>query len=208
MARRWLSGIGFVEESTYIPTLPSPATRSYNVLPNPATYSPIQGGGMFTVPDEDGELPVPVSRGISDIRDWNESRFGISAERLRNCILYQLDRSKDSWFRERLSVSSMNTENFVKKLDRDTPSEWTPNTYGAVPFIPDDLVEYLMKGPGINEPITGWTSAQEKWAAIKRSWYGIGWESKPDPSLNFEEWFTFYQNKIMGINPVSDDDDE
>jgi len=68
---------------------------------------------------------------FKDIREWDEDKFNIPAERLKNCIIYQLDYSKDLWYRQTgISLASMDKENFVKKLDRETPPGWTPESHG------------------------------------------------------------------------------
>ncbi len=72
---------------------------------------------------------------LSGIRNWQEditlaSGRTIKAERIRNCIIYQLDIRKDPWYSMRL------TRGFVKakaeKLDEDTP---------------EDVVDYVGKNP-------------------------------------------------------------
>ena len=70
---------------------------------------------------------------LADIRDWNEYRFGISGERLQNCILYQLDHSTNDWYRKKaeITLSKMNKEGFVAKLNADTPLGWTPESVSA-----------------------------------------------------------------------------
>jgi hypothetical protein len=71
--------------------------------------------------------------GLADIRDWNEDRFGISGERLRNCILYQLDHSPNDWYRKKadITLSKMSKEGFVAKLNADTKLGWTPENASA-----------------------------------------------------------------------------
>ena len=56
--------------------------------------------------DEKGcrcKAPVTVAVATStltDIRDWNEPRSGVSGERLRNCIIYALDHTKNDYYRK------------------------------------------------------------------------------------------------------------
>ncbi len=127
--------------------------------------------------------------------------FGIPGYRLRNCILYQLDHAKNPWYRESgISIASMGRENFVKKLNADTPVGWTPdaNTKRPVKPLPDSIAAWLMMGPGVNAPAGGFTTAREKLNAIKRSWYGYNsdWESQPDPDIEWEARFDEYQKSV------------
>jgi hypothetical protein len=65
------------------------------------------------------ELPKTKLKGL---RDWIEEVGGFSAERIRDCIIYQLDVKKNSWYIRNL------TKNFifqnVAKLDADTPPDY------------------------------------------------------------------------------------
>ena len=54
---------------------------------------------------------------------WNEDKHGFSAERIRNCIQFQLEQKKDRWF-STISPSCLDSENYVVKLDRETPPDW------------------------------------------------------------------------------------
>jgi hypothetical protein len=68
---------------------------------------------------------------LDDIRDWDEPRFNISGERLRNCIIYQLDHAKDDYFRKsEITLASMNREKFINLLNENTPTGWNPETRG------------------------------------------------------------------------------
>jgi hypothetical protein len=64
-----------------------------------------------------------------NIRDWpeTEDRFGISGTRLRNCIRYQLDVTSEGWYRDKAypTVTKLNSEKYVTKLNADTPAGWT-----------------------------------------------------------------------------------
>lgn len=79
------------------------------------------------VATEPATPPLPQIE-LDDIRDWQEDKFGISGERLRNCIVYQLDFSRNDWYRTaaEITISKMNSQKFVSKLDADTPPKWTP----------------------------------------------------------------------------------
>lgn len=66
---------------------------------------------------------------LSDMREWPiaEERFGVSGDRLRNCLVFCIDHRKDSYYRDNPpTVASMNREKFVRNLDKDTPPGWTP----------------------------------------------------------------------------------
>jgi hypothetical protein len=68
---------------------------------------------------------------MEDIRDWNEDRFGVNGERLRRCIVYQLDFAKNDWYRkDGINLASMNREKFIAKLNGDTPVGWSPESHG------------------------------------------------------------------------------
>lgn len=68
---------------------------------------------------------------LEDIRDWDEDRFNIPAERLRNCIVYQLDYAKDGYFRKsEITPASMDREKFIALLHGNTPPGWSPETHG------------------------------------------------------------------------------
>src|ERR1700739_2387868 len=140
----------------------------------------------------------PVRRGLDNIRDWSEEKFNIPGERLRNCIIYQLDYAKNAWYRESgISIASMGRENFVRKLNADTPVGWTPGTDSSrkrigSPF-PYNFTAWLMLGPGVNAPVGGFTTWQDKLNAIRRSWYGLDWESQPVPEGEWEERFNEYR---------------
>lgn len=72
-------------------------------------------------PEEPARL-VPVN-----IRDWPTTAFGVSAERLRNCLTFVLDFREDDYYRRNPpTVASMSREAFVRKLVQDTPPNWTP----------------------------------------------------------------------------------
>jgi hypothetical protein len=175
---------------------------TYNVfVPTPANAPAAKAVKPRAEKAENPVVSPKSTGGMGDIREWDEERFGVSAERLRNCIVYQLDHSDDDWFDGKITRSSMNREGFVRKLDEDTPVGWTPDYRGRVLPMPLLLAEKLMKGPGVNEPVEGWTSAKQKWGAIKRSWYGAGWEAQPDPDIPLDSYFSFYQDNL-GISKV------
>jgi hypothetical protein len=78
---------------------------------------------------------VKPTRPLNDIREWpcGEDRFGISGQRIRNCIIYQLDVLKSPWYLDKAypTVSKLNSEVYVTKLNADTPAGWTPEKTDA-----------------------------------------------------------------------------
>jgi hypothetical protein len=60
---------------------------------------------------------------FAGIRNWTESVNGISAERIRDCIIFLLDVQRDPWY-----VNNCNNRAFVKrfvhKMDEQTPEDY------------------------------------------------------------------------------------
>jgi len=84
--------------------------------------SPVTGEKTKTTPAPD------APSALADIREWNEDRCGVPAERLRNCIVYQLDHAKDAYIRNSgITPASMEHANFIKLLTDCTPLGWSPN---------------------------------------------------------------------------------
>jgi hypothetical protein len=79
------------------------------------------------------ESTAPPAIELTDIRLWPTDEFGISAERLRNCIRYQLDFADNDWYRTKAPItpSKMKSKKFVTKLNDDTLPGWTPETHGT-----------------------------------------------------------------------------
>lgn len=74
--------------------------------------------------------PATPVKQLGDIRDWDEDRFGIPADRLRNCIIYQLDYAKDDYFRKsEITPASMERSKFITVLNDNTPAGWTPEKH-------------------------------------------------------------------------------
>ncbi len=48
-----------------------------------------------------------------------------------------------------------------------------------------DVASWLMLGPGVNQPLDGWTSARQKLDSIKFAWYGKDHANFDDPDI---EW--------------------
>jgi len=92
---------------------------------------------------------------LQDIRNWpdSESRFSVPGSRLRNCLRFQLDHSSDDWYRTKAfpNLTRMNSENYVRKLDADTPPGWSPeklkiDNEAAQAKLQDDLGGYETRG--------------------------------------------------------------
>ena len=85
----------------------------------------------------DPATPATPVKLLGDIRDWDEEKSGIPAERLRNCIVYQLDYAKDDYFRKsEITPASMERSKFITLLNDNTPAGWTPeknSTYTRKP---------------------------------------------------------------------------
>ena len=62
---------------------------------------------------------------LTDLRQWNEDRFGFSAARLRNCLIYVLDHC--DWWTSEITEASMKNQKFITKLNEVTPPGWEPN---------------------------------------------------------------------------------
>jgi hypothetical protein len=79
-----------------------------------------------------GSVVVPESMELDNIRNWREEVDGISAERLRNCIIYQLDYAKNSFYRTALTVGYLKRVRRdigvtgARRLHEDTPPGWMP----------------------------------------------------------------------------------
>jgi hypothetical protein len=88
----------------------------------------------FAAPAKVGKAPGPQ---LNDIREWpdSESRFGISGQRIRNCIIYQLDVLKSPWYSDKAfpTINKLDSEGYVNKLNADTPVGWTPASAKKVP---------------------------------------------------------------------------
>jgi hypothetical protein len=71
--------------------------------------------------------PTTSTEELTDIRLWDKSKFGISAKRLRNCLIYVLDYYPDDYFRnDPPTIGSMENEKFVALLNKRTPPGWEP----------------------------------------------------------------------------------
>lgn len=77
-----------------------------------------------------GALPAsgdPAMTAPTDPRQWNREVAGISADRIRSCVKYQLDHNRNPWYIAHISVATLAKGGFVRKLDADTPPDWSPD---------------------------------------------------------------------------------
>lgn len=88
-----------------------------------------RGKAKIEVKTVSGKVEVPAAdsklKPLRDVREWNEEVDGVSAERLRNCIIFQLDVKKSNWYRMNITPSFIRRN--AKKLDDETPIGWTTN---------------------------------------------------------------------------------
>jgi hypothetical protein len=102
-------------------TLPSVPMEGGTGKTEPVTLAP-----LVSLPSQDESVPV-TSEGLTDIRQWNTQAFGVSAERLRNCLTFVLDFYENDYYRRNPpTVASMGREKFIRLLDQNTPVGWTP----------------------------------------------------------------------------------
>lgn len=116
------------QSSSYTPS-PVPSSVTETDKNNPAPHQ--ESVPPQSESDVQGSAPA-APPALPDIREWSEDAFGVSAERLRNCIVYVLDYRKDDWYRrDGVTPTSMSREKFVRKLNADTPPGWTPAAANA-----------------------------------------------------------------------------
>jgi hypothetical protein len=90
-----------------------------------------------------GESPALKETGVAvpaDPRQWNRDVAGISADRIRNCVKCQLDHNRNRWYIANISVATLAKESFVRKLNVDTPPDWSPEkskSSSQTPLSPD-----------------------------------------------------------------------
>lgn len=123
------------EQREYMKQNPSATLPSRPKPTCTAKAKPVQSASQTTTMSEPVQTSTPATTSapvsnLKDIRDWSEERFGVSGERLRNCIIYQLDHSPNDWYRTQAVITprKMESEKFVLKLDADTPVGWTPTS--------------------------------------------------------------------------------
>jgi hypothetical protein len=82
-------------------------------------------GAILPTPDLNPAPASTPSIELTDLRQWNEDRFGFSATRLRNCLIYVLDHC--DWWTSEITLASMERESLVRKLNEVTPLDWKPD---------------------------------------------------------------------------------
>jgi hypothetical protein len=84
--------------------------------------------------------------GLLGIRRWVEPVGRISGDRLRNCIIYQLDEKKDPWYISRMTKGFVRAK--AEKLDADTPDDyvWEKNPLFKMRKVRDGDSEYMVWG--------------------------------------------------------------
>ncbi len=115
---------------------------------------PAHGNGAAAQNPPKSPAPNPLDN-LTDMRQWPESegRFGLDGTRLRNCLIHVLDHRKDNWYRDNPpTLDSMNHENFVRKLNRDTLPGWTPNwsEKNPQPKKTEGLLNYKLDKPNFD----------------------------------------------------------
>jgi hypothetical protein len=103
---------------------------------------------------------TPPTEGLTDIRQWNKTVPGISAERLRNCLSYVLDTdenghyfsSNDYYRRNPPTIASMGRKKFITMLNENTPVGWTPDRTEKKPESKktDGLLNYKLDKPNFD----------------------------------------------------------
>ncbi len=124
------------KQTTTVPpsagSCPPPANLSVEENGN-TTPAVVEVEGEFSSTcGDDGEADNSSSQvESSDPREWSRDAFGVSAERIRSCVAYQLDFKKNSWYLVNLTATSLTRPGMVKKLDNDTPKGWRPGASTA-----------------------------------------------------------------------------
>ena len=132
------------DDAATLPSVPTEGGTGKTEPGEPVTLAP-----LVSLPAQDESLPVTPTphaatpqtsvaptEGLTDIGQWNTQAFGVSAERLRNCLIYVLDTDEnghhyynnDYYRRNPPTVASMGREKFVCLLDKNTPQGWTPHS--------------------------------------------------------------------------------
>jgi hypothetical protein len=128
-------------------TLPDPdRERPCSTLSEPEATPPLP-----EVPAQEPEQPAPADRvkteppSSPDPRHWNRDVAGITAERIRHCVAYQLDSKKNKWYLSNLTTAALGRDAFIAKLDADTPQGWTPDKAKPTTetILPPDLTFWV-----------------------------------------------------------------
>jgi len=163
-----------VQEETHTPPPVPVEHESISVPDESHPPSPVQSELEPAPASAASSAPAP-----SNIRDWSQNMFGVPASRLRACIVYQLDHVKNDWFIKNLSVSALQRENFVRKLDADTPSEWAPpkkrptTEQGFYRQVPDPTCTRCNNGKIYEDGLDRLCPCNRKQWVTERAFYGI-----------------------------------
>jgi hypothetical protein len=128
------------DDAATLPSVPTEGGTGKTEAAEPVTLAP-----LVPLPSQDESVPVTPTphaatlqtsvaptEGLTDIRLWNTPAFGVSAERLRNCLIYVLDFYENDYYcKNPPTVASMGREKFITMLNENTPVGWTPETHGV-----------------------------------------------------------------------------
>lgn len=111
---------------------PAPETKSSNDAEDKITVvtdiKPVAEQGSKSVAKK--EAPK-----VTGLRDWAEQIGYVSAERMKNCIIFQLDFGKNPWWVDKINTKGrgfLRNEKMAAKLDADTPDDFVYNPEGVV----------------------------------------------------------------------------
>jgi hypothetical protein len=113
-------------ETTTVP----PSAGSCSSSPSQVGLSDRNGQSKPVGDANSGDSPASEGTAVTaptDPRQWNCDVAGISAARIRSCVKYQLDHKRNRWYIANISEKTLSKDGFVKKLNDDTPSDWSPS---------------------------------------------------------------------------------
>jgi hypothetical protein len=138
------------DDAATLPSVPTEGGTGKTNLVEPVTLAPLvplsfQDESAPVTPTPYAAIPpmsVAHTEELADIRLWNTPAFGVSAERLRNCLNYVLDYYENNYYRKNPpTVASMGRERFVVGLNEHTPIGWTLETHGKSKLVKTNKVE-------------------------------------------------------------------
>jgi hypothetical protein len=149
------------DDAATLPSVPTEGGTGKTEPGEPVTLAP-----LVSLPAQDESLPVTPTphaatpqtsvaptEGLTDIRQWNTQAFGVSAERLRNCLTFVLDFYENDYYRKNPpTVASMGREKFVTMLNENTPVGWTPDRTEKKPEPKktEGLLNYKLDKPNLD----------------------------------------------------------
>lgn len=116
-------------------TLP-PSAGSCSSPPSQDGLSDGNGKSKAVADANSGDSPASGDTAATapfDPRQWNRDVAGVPATRIRNCVKCQLDHLRNPWYIANISETTLAKEGFVRKLNEDTPSDWSPDKSGSSP---------------------------------------------------------------------------